>query len=693
MKKILLSLLALASIGTTYAQVDRSKRPQPGPAPVIKMGTPSTFTLPNGLRVFVVENHKLPTVTYQLELDINPALQGKSAGYKDFIGELMMAGTKSMSKDEFNAALDGIGARMAASSEGFFASSLTKHQDKMLSLLSDMVMNPNFSQDELGKLKTQTLGGLQAAQDDPSAMSSNMANAIVYGKNHLYGEIPTEQTVNAITLDDCKKFYNSYYRPNVAYLAVVGDITPAQAKELVTKYFGKWEKAAVPKATYETPKPNAGARVAISNKSGAVQSIVNVTYPIDLKPGSPDLLPLRVASEVLGGGATGRLFQNLREKHAWTYGSYCGVDDDALPNSGTFSATANCRTEVTDSSVREIIAEMQRMRTELVSDDELKAMKTNMAGTFALSLEDPKTLARFAIRTQRYKMPKDYYANYLKNLSAVTAADVQRVAKKYLTPGVAAITVAGDKAQIAEKLKPMSATGKIEYFDAFGAPVKDEPAKAVAAGVTAESVIKKHIAAVGGQEAWKNVRDITTKMELVMQGQSLDALEVKKAPNKSLSTLTMGGMVLQKKVFDGTKGYEEQQGQKQDMDADAIAEAQDEATFQQEVGYLQKGYKLELAGTDKVDGKDVYVVKVTKPNGKTSSHYYDMTTGFKLKTTAVEDMGGQSVTISTVYSDYQDVKGGLKYPFKMKQSFGPQAFTINIKSIELNTDVSDDTFK
>jgi zinc protease len=692
MKKIVLSILTICAVTQIFAQVDRSKRPTAGPAPVIKMGTPSTFTLPNGLKVYVVENHKLPTVTYQLDLDIYPALQGKAVGYKDFVGELMTAGTKTRTKDQFNNELDGIGARISAGSDGFYASSLTKTQEQMLGLLGDMIMNPNFTDDELAKLKTETISGLQTNQDDPDAMSGNITRAMIFGDKHLYGEIPTEQTVNNITLADCKKFYATYYRPNVSYLAVVGDITPAQAKILVTKYFGKWQKGIVPVATYATPATNKGARVAICNKPGAVQSVVDVTYPIDIKPGSPDLIPLRVANNILGGGSSGRLFQNLREEHGWTYGSYSSVSEDALPNSGTFSATAKCRTEVTDSSVREIIAEMQRLRTEPVNDKDLKDIKSDMAGKFALGLEDPRTLARYAINTVKYKLPADYYTNYLKNLSGVTAADILRVSKKYITPGVAAITVAGDKNEIAEKLRPLSATGKIEYFDAFGGSVTDEPVK-IAKDVTAQSVLQAHIKAVGGADAWKNIRDVTTNMELAAGPQKVDLVEIKKAPNKSFSTMKMGAMVLQKSAFDGTKGYQEVQGQKADMTEEEIAEAKDDAAFQQEIAYLGDGYKLELAGTDKVDGKDCYIVKVTKPNGKVSTNYYEIATGLKLKSSSVVDAQGQSMTISMIYSDYQDVKGGLKYPFKMKQAAGPQNFAITVKSIELNTDVKDEVFQ
>jgi zinc protease len=695
MKKILLSIAVVSTVLSATAQkFDRSKRPTPGPAPQIRMDAPQTFTLPNGLKVFVVENHKLPSVSYQLDLDIMQALQGNAIGYKDFVGDLLSAGTKNKTKDQFNEELDGIGANLNAGSEGIYAQSLTKHQDKLLALMSDMILNPNFTQVELDKIKTQTISGLKTQEDDAEAMSGNMSRAIIFGNKHAYGEIPTEATVNNIKLDDCKKYYNTYFRPNVAYLAVVGDITLEQAKVLVTKYLGKWEKASVPKATYEAPKTNSGARVAVSNKSGAVQSVINVTYPIDLRPGSADVIPMRVANDVLGGGSSGRLFLNLREKHGWTYGSYSEVSEDILPNAGTFSATANCKTETTDSSLKEILSEMNRLRNEPVDAKDIESIKKNMAGKFALRLEDPKTIARYAINTMKYKLPKDYYANYLKNLAAVTPQDVQRVAQKYITPGVAIISVAGDKNEIAEKIKSLSATGKIEYYDVFGTPVKDEPKKAVAANVTAESIVKGHITAVGGEEAWKNIKDVKSIMALEAgPGQVLTVTEIKKSPNKSFSEVKMGEMVFQKSVFDGTKGYQEMQGQKKEMEAAEIAEAQDDASFQQEIGYLSAGLKMEVIGQEKVEGVDVYAVRVTKKDGSTFINYYDVNTKLKVKNVTTIEAQGQKMTSAMTYAKYQEVKGGLKYPFEMKQSVAGQNMKFTVQSIELNTGVSDDTFK
>jgi predicted Zn-dependent peptidase len=610
------------------------------------------------------------------------------------IGELMSGGTKLKSKDEFNKQLDALGGSLNASSGGVYASCLTKRQNELMALLSEMILQPNFTQKELDKIKTQLLSNLANTKDDPNAMSDNLVRSLIYGKTHPYGEIVTEATVNKITLDMCKKYYNTYYKPNAAYMAVVGDITLEQAKALVTKYLGAWKKGVVPVAKYVAPKNLNGNRVTLVNKSGAVQSVVNVTYPINLKYGTPDVLKVKVANAVLGGGSNGRLFQNLRETHGWTYGSYSSVAADKYENAGTFSATADCQTESTDSSVGEILKEMVRMRNEAVETKLLEDIKTNMAGKFALSLEDPKTLARNAINIQKYKMPTDYYKNYLKNLAVINAADVLEISKKYIKPDGAYITVAGDKNEVAAKLAKYAASGKVENFNMYGQAEKAEAKVALPTNLKGIDVINNYIAAVGGLENWTNIKDITTKMDLSVSGQSLELIEIKKAPNKYFSELKGGGMVFQKKVFNGVKGkLGGMQGEKE-MEAEDIAAMKEEANFLGEVAFLDPSYTVELKGTEKVEGKDAYVVKVTNAKGDFKLYYYDVASKLKVKSSETVEMGpGQKATVSSFYSNYQVAQGGMKLPYTIKQVAGPQVFDIKVKSFELNTGVDDKIFE
>lgn len=684
----MMSLLVLAS--TVYAQkLDRSVRPTPGPAPVVNMGEAEHFVSSNGIKVYVVENHKLPRVTYSIDLDVKPMLEGDKAGAAGMVGDMIEAGTKTMPKDEFNKAIDFIGGSISMGAEGMYMQSLTKNSEKLLELASDLLLNPAFPESEMAKLKKQMLSGLATQKDDPQSMSQNMGAVLNFGKNHYRGEVMTEETVGNIELADVKKYYNNYFRPNVAYMAIVGDITKAEAQKQVEKYFSGWKKRNVPVGTYETPDVSKGAAVGIVNKSGAVQSVVKITYPIDLKPNNPDVIPLRVANGVLGGGSTGRLFQYLREKKAWTYGSYSGVRTNKWDNSGSFSATANSTAEATDSSVAAILTEMNKMRNEKVTQEELEGYKNYMAGTFALGLENPRTLARYAINIAKNDLSKDYYKNYLKNIEKVTADDVMRVSKKYIKPGIAHITVAGDKNSNLEKLKKF---GPVTVYDVYGNEVTDEPAAAIPAGLTAKQIIENYIEKTGGMGRWSTIKDMKMEGNMQMQGMDIKLVTIKKEGGKLFEEVSAAMGTLQKTVFNGKTGKTSGMRGEQEIKGDVIAETRKKAIIFDEAKYLDGSHKLQLMGTEKVDGDDCYAVSITDPQGEASTEYYSMTTGLRTQSVSTMDAAQGKMTITTKIGNYKSVNG-LMLPYSIKQDLGQQKMDITVKSYEINKGVDDKIFE
>lgn len=693
MKKLTLSILSLAvSLSVSAQKLDRSIRPKPGPAPEVKLGEPQSFTLANGLRVFVVEKHKLPVVSISIQLDIDPALEGDKAGYSGMVGELLTSGTKTRSNEQLAKEIDYIGANINASSSSVYASGLKKHVGRIMELMADMTVNSDFKQDELDKIKKRTLSGLEANKNEPDDMLNNVSAALNFGKQHPYGEIVTDATAAKVTLDDCKKFYSTYFRPNVAYMAVIGDITVGEAKELIEKHFGKWQKADVPVATYSNPTAPAKTNVAFVPRDAAVQSVINVTYPIDLKPGVPDVIKTRVANSILGGGSNGRLFLNLREKHAWTYGSYSSISQDDLK--GNFTAYAKCRNAVSDSAVAEILAEMNRLQNEKVGAEELQNHLNYLSGSFAIGLENAQTIAQYAINIERYKMPKDYYQNYLKNLNAVTADDIQTVARKYITASNAHIVVVGAKGDVDKSLVRFDSDGKLDYYDNYGNPLKAAETKAAPASITADDILKKYVNAIGGEKAITSIKDIktVTKGTLSMQGQELpiSILEMKKAGNKLKSEVSVMGMVQQKQVFDGTKGYMEAGGQKQNIEGDEAADMKEQADIAAELHPQQYGLKRSVKGMDKVGAADAYVVEAVNAKGDKKMEYYDVASGLLLKKVETSEQGSQSME----YGDYKEVPGGngYKIPYSVKLDANGMVIPGKVETVEINKNIPDSEF-
>lgn len=669
-------------------KLDRSQRPKPAPAPTIKLGETKSFELENGLKVFVVENTKLPRVSFSLVLNIDPSLEGDAAGLQNAFGELMSTGTKNRTKDQLNNDIDFMGASLNTSASGLSASSLKKHVEKLVSIMADVVLNPDFKNEELEKIKTNMLSTLAADKDNPDAIIGKVQGALVYGKNHPYGEVSTEESVKNISLEKCQNFYNTYWKPNVAYLAVVGDITADEAKKLIEKYFAQWKRADVPKTTYPTPVNLNERKVAIVNKAGAVQSVINVTNYVDLKPGSPDEIKVRVMNNILGGGMSSRLFMNLRETHGYTYGSFSRISSDRL--AASFTAYAKVRNAVTDSSVNEIFNELNRIRNEVPSKEEVEGIKNYLTGTFSMSLEDPNTIANFAINIERYGLAKDYYVNYLKRLSEVSPEDVQEMAKKYIKPENCWVIVVGNRDEIKEKLSSFAKNGKVELFDIYGNPVSDM--KAAPAGVSAQTVISNYINAIGGEKNIAKIKDISIVMNATIQGMGIEMKSYQKTPNKYMMQIGMGEMIFQKMVYDGIKGRVSGMQGTQDLQGEELEELQYQSIMFIETQYDKLGFKTALKGIEAVDGKEAYVVEITNPKGSKSTEYFDVKSGFKIRAVRTSDSPQGPITQITDYADYKDVKG-VKFPHEINQTAGPQSFKMKAKSIEVNKKLKDSLFE
>jgi predicted Zn-dependent peptidase len=688
-KTINLIVVVLLTTITLNAQVDRSKAPQPGPAPKVLIGEYSKFELPNGLKVFVVENHRIPRVSFSISLIFDPSLEGQNTGIGSLTSQLIGTGTSTRTKDQIDDEIDFISASLQANPAGIFASSLKKHTQKLMEIFSDVTINSSFNKDELEKKRTQALSGLAAEKDDANFISDNVSSALVYGKNYPYGEFETENSIKSITLDMCNQYYKEYFRPNIAYMSVVGDITLAEAKELVNKYFNSWQKAEVKTPTYPKPQPTIITKVAIVDRPQSVQSVVNVVYPIDLNLGAPDYMKTNITNTILGGGVF-RLFMNLREKHAYTYGAYSRLSIHPLESS--FKASANVRNAVTDSAVMQILYEMKRLRTDSVPESELSLVKNYMTGNFAMSLEKPQTIASFAVNIERYKLPKDFYTNYLKNIQAVTASDVQQMAVKYITPDRSTILVVGKASEIAKKLKHFSPDGKIEYYD-YEANLydPDKLLKPAPTSVDAPSVINKYIEAIGGTANIQKVKDLTMKASLNVQGNKANIMIVYKVPDKYVTDITINGHTVQKTVLNGNTGKSITMQGTRELKGDELDKLKMEAQLIPELQYKKLAYKTELKGIAQVNGKDAYVIEVTSPSGAITTDYYSSETGLKIRSESTEDSPMGKIAQTTDFNEYAEVKG-VKYPKALKQTAGSQTFDIMFDSFEVNTNVKDDIF-
>ncbi len=685
--KIIAILLIVTSINL-LAQLDRSIQPQPGPAPEIKLGDYKSFELDNGLKVFVIENNKLPIINFSLVTVRDPLLEGDQMGYIELAGDLMRRGTKTRTKEEIDEQIDFIGANLNTSGNGISGSSLKKHFGTLMELFSDVLLNSEFKQEELDKLKKQMISGLAAGKEDPNTIARNLRKTVLYGNEHPYGEISTENTVEAITLEKCQSYYKENFRPNISLLAFVGDITIDEAKAVAEKYLGSWEKKEVASYNYEQPKAPLVRKVALSDRASSVQSVISVAYPLDLKKNNEDVIKVSVMNAILGGSFSSRLNQNLREDKGYTYGAGSSIGADRFV--GSFTASATVRNSVTDSAITEIFNEMKRLRDEKVGEDELSRIKNYLSGSFSRSLEQPGTIARFAIDVEINDLPKDFYKNYLKNLSAVTADDVQKMAKKYLEPNNSYVIVVGNAEEVAPSLKKFSTSGKISYHDHYG--IEDDPnIKKGEEGVTAESVIENYINAIGGREKLSKIEDKVMELKGAVQDMDMKLTIAQKAPNKLFQELdfSVGKQIT---IFDGEKGKMEGMGQVKMLEGDQLEELKFQSSLNAFLDYSAIGVELKLVGIENINDNDSYKIILTTTTGKKITHYYAKESGLKVREVNEVSTPQGSFTQTIDMHDYRDIDG-YKFPYKLSQTMGPQSINLEVSSIKINTGLKDSMFE
>lgn len=690
MKKLFLFSMLSMFFATSFAQVDRTIQPEPGPAPEINLQEPETFKLKNGLTVMVVENHKLPRVSIQLTIDNPPILEGEKAGVQSLTGSLMGNGSKSIAKDDFNEEVDFLGARINFGATSAFASSLSKYFPRILELMADAALNPNFTQEEFDKEKAKLITRLKTEENDVSTIASRVQSALAYGKNHPRGEFVTEATVNNVKLTDVENFYRDYFVPANAYLVVIGDIEYKQVKDLVTENFTPWTKAVPPSLSYSEPKDVQYTQINFVDMPNAVQSEISVQNLVDLKMKDEDYLDALIANRILGGGAQARLFLNLREDKGYTYGSYSGIGDNKYGPT-TFRATASVRNMVTDSSVVELLKEIDKISSEPVSEEELANAKAKYIGNFVMALERPQTIANYALNIETEGLPKDFYKTYLERINAISIDDVQNAAKKYFSSSNARVVVTGKGSEILENLEKVSLNGKkvpVLFYDKTADKAeKPNYDAAVPEGVTANSILQKYVEAIGGEAKLNSVESYAMLAEAEMQGMTLE-LEMKKTSNDQfMQDVRVMGNSMQKQVIDGNKGYMMAQGQRKDLSEEELNKLKEESAAFPELNYLLAG-DVVLEGAETINGKKAYKLKIT--DDKTV--FYDMESGLKIQEVNKIEAGGQQLQQTLSYDNYKEVSG-IKFPFKLIQTMGPQKFDFIVKEIKVNDGVSPADFE
>jgi len=703
MKKSFLNLLFLIFCVLSTAQFDRSM-PDSEPAPQINFEEPVSYELKNGLKVMFIENRKLPKASVNLFIDNPPVIEGELSGIGYLTGGIMGKGNVFQDKDSFNEEVDFMGARMNFSSGGGSAFSLSRYFERVLTMFSQGILFPNFTKEEFDQEKNILLDNIKNNDKNTGSIARRVENVLAYGANHPYGEFTSLESMENIKLSDVTKFYDNYFKPNNAYLVIIGDIDVKSTKKLVKKLFGKWENDKDLKLKFsigspneiKAPAENEDISINVIDMPNSANSEITFQNLVDLKKSDDDYYSVLIANRIFGAGPESRLFNNIREDKGYAYGAYSGIGDDKY-SKAKFRATTSTRPQVTDSALVEIIKEVEKIHNIPVSKDELKNAKAKYLGEFVLAMERPSTIANYAINIEMNNLNTDYYKNFLSNINKVTIEDVQKAANKYFKLNKAQIVVTGKGSEIINQLENIKLNGEkipVNYFNKSGVQI-DKPVfkKEIKQGITVQSIFENYLNAIGGSDKLKSIKTIITVASVTLPNApfSPTAEFKQKYPNLNSMVMSVEGMgTMMSLKFDGEKGYTEQMGQKIPFEKDQMDSEKEKLGLFEET-YLDPN-NMELVSLTEINGKDLYKIKVKEK----SFRYYDSETNLLIMTEDTVNSGptggNTEVTSITKFSDYKEVEGVL-FPFKREISTGPQSLVFKISSIKLNEDIDDNFFK
>ncbi|MEJ7576065.1 MAG: pitrilysin family protein [Pyrinomonadaceae bacterium] len=446
----------------------RRQAPTPLPARPLNLPAPYETTLPNGLRVVIVEDKRTPLVSYRLAFRTGDARDPKELpGLSDMMTGLLTEGTTTRTSRQIADEVARLGATLSAGSNADYttvaASALSTYGDQILDLMADVALRPSFPQNEVDLTKQNTKQSLVLQRGQASFLASERISRVIFGE-HPYAVISTNAgAVDKISREQLTNFHRQTFAPNNAVLVVVGDVQRAALMNRINTLFGSWAKSQTTTASFPALPVRTARAIYVVDRPGSAQSNIVIANAAITRT-SPDYFPALLMHTILGASGSARLFMNLRESKGYTYGAYSNLD--ARREAGSFRSTAEVRTPVTGDSLKEFFYELNRIRNEAVTDKELADAKSYLTGVFPIRLETQEGLVDQLVQIKMFGLQDDYLQTYRDRVTRVTKEDVQRAAQRYVTPDKVAIVIVGDAAAISNQIKPYADT--IELYDTQG---------------------------------------------------------------------------------------------------------------------------------------------------------------------------------------------------------------------------------
>ena len=441
--------------------------PQPDPTPQVLFPTPPQSTLRNGLKVVCAEDHHLPKISIRFALPVGRVHDSEDLqGLAQMAAEMLKEGTASRSSRDISSTIDRLAidydADVAMEHTVVSLAFLEQHLEAGLELLADLVRNPSFPEVEFEKVRARWHGSLLSQRSDPAFLANERVFKEIF-ETHPYSNVSVPlDHLQAFSCSDLKSFFNNYFQPRGAYLMMAGAVGLDQAVALAERYFGDWEKKEVAGSQFPEVARLENRRVVVVDRPNSVQTKLLIgtrTCP----QSDPDFVKLKLTNQILGGGASARLFLNLREDKGYTYGAYSFLKQ--YKRDGVLLFSANVRSDVSGESVGEVFNELNRMRQTPAAEEEVERSKSELVGSFLRQLETPASVGSLEVVRLLMELPSDYYGNYLPAIQELTSAEIRTIAQRFFDPDTMLVALVGDRAQLEEQAAEF---GPITVYDTQG---------------------------------------------------------------------------------------------------------------------------------------------------------------------------------------------------------------------------------
>jgi zinc protease len=535
----------------SQTEIFRSQAPAPLPPRPISIPTPREATLRNGLSLVVVEDNRLPLVSYRLAFPVGGAFDPPGLpGLTDLLAGLLPEGTQSRSSKEIAEEIARMGASLSAGATSDYtivaASTLSQFNEPVLDLMAEVILEPSFPENEVELAKQNTKESLRQQRAQPSFLASEMVARVMYG-DHPYSIVaPTPESIDRSSREDFVQFHRSKLVPNNAVFIVVGNVRYDDILNKIESLFSTWETGEKVVANFPAPPVRTKRTAYLVDRPGSAQSNIVIANS-GITRTNPDYFPMMLMHTVLGATASSRLFMNLREDKGYTYGAYSSLD--ARRTAGTFRATAEVRTPVTGDSLKEFFYELERIGSQPVLAKEIADAKSYLTGVFPIRLETQEGLTDQLVQIKMLNLPIDYLETYRDRIQAVTVEDIQRVAEKYVKPDEAALIVVGDGAQVMEQMRPYC--DDIEVYNTSGKRKSTEASAPVdpvgAWSIQIETPLGQNIPATVTVE--RAGSGYTAVIHSEMGDADLGAIEINNNSFTKTSSLEIDGHAVEAEVF------------------------------------------------------------------------------------------------------------------------------------------------